>query len=266
MHSFFARPRPPRFFRSLLAFVVLSLFGMGCGAASEPPPRAGNRSPTTGAGGSATGPLAPLRPPGADAPLEALQAHPGDPRAYARAAVLYADTRSGGMTLLYGLTAVAVTGDSPVADDLLRVLRENVSVRVDGSSRRISTRLAPGATPTFPAPNGGLRAPLAYLFEQVFGISLLPFEGEWTLGALIQVWSTYAQLVRRGTPLDDHVELHRWLLALDDAGQLPGFVALAFGPSLGVEPSSVGEARAWIERHPFRPTRPVLPDDLLRFR
>lgn len=211
--------------------------------------------------------LAPLRPAGADEVNAALTRAPSDVAANARAAVFYSGTDVAGMALLYGMTHVALSGDGGlVAEPMVRVLRERIVVRVDGTTRHIATRLAPGSMPAIASGDGSLRAPVAHVFELQIGPALATFEGGWTLAKVVAMLQSLVAGLRDGSPLDSRVELNRWLVRLADAGHLAGFAAVAFGPGLGETSAEVGAARAWIAAHPFRPSHAVLPDDLVRIR
>lgn len=210
--------------------------------------------------------LAPLRPAGADPVLAALERAPAEPGAYARAAAFFADTDVAGMTLLYGLSHVAMGGDPvAVAEPMARVLRERITVVPTSSGRQVSTRLAPGTMPAFADASGSLEAPLAHLFEVQVTIALAGFGGTWTLDGVTEAVSAYVAMLRSpNTLLDARLELHQWLLALEGAGHLPSFVALAFGPAFPDQASLATDgARAWIAANPLRPRQALMPDALM---
>ena len=217
--------------------------------------------------------LAPLRPFGADGVLAAIEHAPHDAAAYARAAAFFADTDVAGMTLVYGLSYVAMGGEPiEVASSMARVLRERITTTPTEDGRRVSTRLAPGSMPALAAADGSISAPIAHVLEMQLLLGLAMFDGQWTLPQIATVLSVYAS--GRGGPLDAHLELQRWLADLAAGGHLEGFVGLAFGPAFpgdlatleAATPGAIDAARAWIGAHPFRPSRAVLPDDLVRVR
>lgn len=256
---------------STTAFVsLLVLAGCGGGAGDA---RASHDGATGGGETSATSTrvarpthpaLAPLQPPGSDAVDEGLTRAPRRADAYAESARFYAETDAAGMALLYGLAHVALGGDDgAVSDAMARVLRERITVTGDTTRRHVSTRLAPGSMPAFASDDGSMRAPVAHVFELALVPALATFLGEWTMPVVVAMLDGYVQ--RGHSLLDEAVELNGWLGQLAEAGHLPGFAALAFGPGLGLE---IGEdaaaAREWIETHPFAPTRAFFPDDLVR--
>jgi hypothetical protein len=138
--------------------------------------------------------------------------------------------------------------------------------------------LAPGATPAIARDDGAILAPVAHLFEHQVAASLAAFDGQWTLAAVVSCWSTYAALLQQRpspfSPLDDVVELHRWLSAAATAGHLEALVVNAFGAHFQTErasyesahPGALDAARTWAVTHSFRPIHAVLPDDLVRIR
>lgn len=74
--------------------------------------------------------------------------------------------------------------------------------------------------------------------------------------------------------LHPHVEWVAWASALEQAGHLEAFVARLMGTSMPaglVQADSVTDATraaeaAYVAAHPFRPTRPIFPDDFVRLR
>lgn len=214
--------------------------------------------------------LAPLRPAGAEAVLGPLTAGPADASAHARAAVFYGDTRSGGMTLLWGLTHAALGGSDPAVGEAMgRVLRGRISVRREGTTTHIATQLAPGSMPAVVADDGSLTAPVAHLFEGLFAASCARFDGTWTLASATEAFAFFVGLSSAQPMLEPHVELMPWLRALAAAGHLEGLVAGLLAPAFPGEipdAARVGAARAYVAAHPFVPTHAALPDDFIPFR
>ena len=76
----------------------------------------------------------------------------------------------------------------------------------------------------------------------------------------------------RGTPLDDELELHGWLVALAKAGHLEAFCYRVLGGALPGEMKAyrAGNARelqalsAYVEEGALKPTRAAVPDALVR--
>lgn len=257
---------------------------LGCGGGS----RASERSSSPTAHASSSGStstrarhpaLAPLRPPGADAALAALEADPPDAEGYARAALFYAGTDAAGMALVYGLSYAAMEPRGARREELgvamARVLAERITITSDGATRRVATSLAPGAMPAIAAADGSLSAPIAHLFELQMGPALARVDGQWTLASIVAVWTSYVALLgQQASPFAAGLELHRWLLDVEGAGHLEAFVTSAFGPAFPDERAqyesshegAIAASDVWIAAHPLRPTRGVMPDDLARIR
>lgn len=274
----YSRATSMRFPILLVSLVYLAGCGGGsAGGASSGPTEtssAGGEAPRSSSRAPVHPALAPLRPAGADDVLAAIERAPRAPAAYARAAAFFADTDVAGMTLVYGLSHVAMGGEpSEVAGSMARVLRERITTTPTERGRRVSTRLAPGSMPAIAAEDGSMSAPVAHVLEVQLLPTLAAFDGQWTLPQIAAALSGYAS--GRGAPLDARLELQRWLAELVAAGHVEGLVGLAFGPAFPDElatfeaastPGAIDAARAWIAAHPFRPSRPVLPDDLVRIR
>lgn len=209
-----------------------------------------------------------------------LERSPGEPAALARAATFYAGTDAAGMALLWGLTHAATAPESgereAIALAMARVLRERITVTSnDGNSRRVSTRLAPGAMPALARPDGSVHAPVAHVFELQFVPALARFTGEWRLSDAVTAFAMYVAMIEQNPgPLDGYVELHAWLVRLRAAGHLEAFLIDALGPAFPEEHAAYTQsneaaltaARAYVTEQPLRSSHAVLPDRLVRIR
>jgi hypothetical protein len=193
--------------------------------------------------------------------LAALERAPAEAHAYARAAVAYASTDVPVMTLLWGMTYAALGGGAEgdaVASAVAKVLTERVVVTVDAESGRAvyDVRLAPGQMPLSEGSGGVAEAPLAHVFEAMFGATLSGFRPPWSVEAFhdaISIWVGQASI--QSTPLDRVLPLQAWLVQVARAGHLEAFCYRVLGAAY---PS---ELRAYVSRNP-RALRSL--DDYLR--
>ena len=222
--------------------------------------------------------MAKLRPPAAAPAAQALAAAPTDAQAYAQAALAYSTTDVPAMTLIWGMTYQALGGgkdDAAVAAALSKVLSERILVnRVENTDRTdYSLRLAPGQMPARQEPNGVVLAPLAHVFEGVFGTTVMGFRPPWSIEQFYDVVSTWTGLVAsQGTPLDEKLELNAWLVTTAKAGHLEAYCHQLLGPAFAAElksykAKSASASRAYkdyLKVSALKPTRAAMPDDLVR--
>jgi hypothetical protein len=240
---------------------------------AEPTPAA----PVESAGFAET--LAALRPAAVQPALATLAAAPADAGAYAQAAIAYAGTDAPVMTLIWGMTHQAMGGgkaEADVAKAFVKVLSERVTVGKDNEGRvEYRVRLAPGEMPLRQQPNGAVEAPLAHAFEGLFGTTLMNFHPPWSIEEFYDVLSSWAGLVStRGTPLDATLELDAWLVSLAKAGHLEAFCYRLLGSAFPAElkpyrSSHAKELKAfddYLKSSSFKPSRAVMPDDLVRLK
>jgi hypothetical protein len=239
--------------------------------ASEPRPEA-RESPGFAAA------LASLRPAATESALQRLAAAPADPQACAQAALAYAPTDVPAMTLLWGLSYQAMGGgseDAAVAAALAKLLSERITATRDEESHQVNfnVRLAPGQMPVRKDTDGAVRAPLAHVFETLFSPAVTGFRPPWTMEQFYDVLSTWVGIIAtHGTPLDEALELHGWLVTLAKAGHLEAFcyqlLGPAFPPELKAYKTTHGaELKAYsdyVKRTPLRPKRGIMPDELVR--
>lgn len=241
-------------------------------AVSNPPPAQPSESP----GYAET--MARLRPPAAAQALQALSAAPADAQAYAQATLAYATTDVPAMTLIWGMTYQALGGgkdDAAVAAALSKVLSERILVnRVENTDRTdYNLRLAPGQMPARREPDGSVLAPVAHVFEGIFGTTVMGFRPPWTIEQFYDALSTWAGLVAsQGTPLDEKLELNAWLVTTAKAGHLEAYCHQLLGPAFAAELKSYkaqnGSAfrayKDYSKVSALKPIRAVMPDDLVR--
>jgi hypothetical protein len=222
--------------------------------------------------------MAKLRPPAAAAAAQALAAAPADAPAYAQAALAYSTTEVPAMTLIWGMTYQALGGgkeDAAVAAALSKVLSERILVnRVENTDRiDYNLRLAPGQMPARQEPDGSVLAPVAHVFEGVFGSTLMGFRPPWTIEQFYDVVSTWTGLVAsQGTPLDEKLGLNAWLVTTAKAGHLGAYCHQLLGPAFASELKSYKAKNAsalrayddYLKVSALEPTRAVMPDDLVR--
>jgi hypothetical protein len=222
--------------------------------------------------------MAKLRPPAAASAAQALAAAPADAQAYAQATLAYATTDVPAMTLLWGMTYQALGGgkdDAAVAAALSKVLSERILVnRVENSDRTDYTlRLAPGQMPARQEADGSVLAPVAHVFEGVFGTSVMGYRPPWTIEKFYDALSSWTGLVAsQGTPLDEKLELNAWLVTTAKAGHLEAYCHQLLGPAFMAELKSYRAANAsafraykdYLKVSAIKPTRAVMPDDLVR--
>jgi len=221
-----------------------------------------------------------LRPAAAQSALQRLAAAPTEARAYAQAALAYASTDAPGMTMLWGMTYQAMGGgasDAEVATAFSKVLTDRILARPDEHGRQVSfnLRLAPGQMPLRQQPNGSVHAPIAHVFEALFGPAVTGFRPPWTIEQFYDVSSNWAGLIAsHGTALDERVELNGWLVTLAKAGHLEAFCYRLLGPAFPAElkayaAKNAAELRAYqdyLKATPLRPTQAYMPDDLVRIK
>jgi hypothetical protein len=224
--------------------------------------------------------LAGLRPAGTEASVAALQRVPLEPAAFADAAVAYSTTDVPAMTLIWGMSYSAMAGgpqQKNVAQALLKVLSERIVVQPDPNTDRVdyNVRLAPGKMPLREHADGTVEAPLAHAFEGLFGASLIGFRPPWSVEEFYDVLSSWVGLIStRGTPVDSVLELNEYLVGLAKAGHLEAYCFRLLGSAFPTElkeyqAKQSKELRAldqYLKSTPFRPTRAVMPDDLVRLK
>lgn len=224
--------------------------------------------------------MALLRPAGAEAALQALSTAPGVTEAYAQAALVYAVTDVPGMSLLWGMTYQAMGGgseDAKVAAALAKILNERIQVNHDPVSGRVdfNVRLAPGQMPTRQQADGVVHAPLAHVFEGLFGAALTGFRPPWTIEQYYDVLSSWAASVSaHGTPLDEQVPLNTWLVGAAKAGHLEAYCYRLLGSAFPAELKAYQRGHAaelkgldvYVKSTPLAPARAPLPDVLVRVR
>jgi hypothetical protein len=222
--------------------------------------------------------MAKLRPPEAAAAAQTLAAAPADAQAYAQATLAYATTDVPAMTLIWGMTYQALGGgkdDAAVAAALSKVLTERILVnRVENSDRTdYNLRLAPGRMPARQEPDGSVLAPVAHVFEGIFGTTVMGYRPPWTIEQFYDALSNWTGLVAaQGTPLDEKLELNAWLVTTAKAGHLEAYCHQLLGPAFSAELKSykggnAGAFRAYkdyLKVSALKPTRAVMPDDLVR--
>ena len=221
--------------------------------------------------------LAPLRPGTALSTVQALEKAPGDAQAYAKAALAYAETDAPGMTLIWALHYQAMGGgpeDAKVSAALGKVLRERILVKSQQGSEEVmfNVRLAPGQMPVKVLADGAMQAPLAHVFEALFGTMLTGFRPPWTVEAFHDVLSSWAGVIStRGTALDELLVIDGWLVETAKAGHLEAFCYQLLGAAFPAElkaykAASAAELKAYkdyLKTNAFKPRRAVLPDDLV---
>jgi hypothetical protein len=218
--------------------------------------------------------IAKLRPADAEPARSALQGSPADAQRYAQAAIAYASTDAPVMTLIWGMTYLAMGGGSSepqVAQAFAKVLSERVVVAKDADGRAAyNVRLAPGQMPSREHPDGTLEAPLAHAFEGMFGATLIGFQPPWSVEEVHDVLSSWAGVVAtRGTPLDELVEVNGWLVTAAKAGHLEAYCYRLVGPAFPAElraykASHAKELKAfgaYSKSAALKPKRAVMPDD-----
>ena len=222
--------------------------------------------------------MAGLRPAATASALKALVAAPGDAHAYAQAALAFAATDVPGMTLVWGMTHQALGGgkdDASVAAAFAKVLNERILVERDPKTDRAdySLRLAPGQMPTREQADGSVQAPLAHVFETIFGTTVMGYRPPWTIEQFYDAVSNWAGLVSaHGTPLDEKMELNAWLVATAKSGHLEAYCYQLLGPAFSAELKAYQAANTrafrayneYLKVSAIKPTRAVLPDDLVR--
>jgi hypothetical protein len=222
--------------------------------------------------------IAGLRPSGTEAALASLTAAPGSAEAYASAAIAYSATNVAGMTLLWGMSYQAMGGgpsDAALARAVSKVLVERIvaSPAENGDDLSFNLRLAPGQMPGRRNADGSVEVPLAHAFEAVFGPAVVGFRPPWTVEQFHDAVSTWLGLVSaRGTPLDQTLELGNWLVATAKAGHLGAFcfqlLGSAYPEELKAYKASSGAElkayKAYLKDAAFKPSRALLPDELVR--
>lgn len=222
--------------------------------------------------------MASLRPSGTEAALASLGAAPASAEPYAQAAIAYATSDAAGMALLWGMTYQAMGGgasDAALARALSQVLVERIVAgpAENGQDVNFSLRLAPGRMPLRQHPDGSLEAPLVHVFEALFGRAVMGFRPPWTVEQFHDAISTWAGTVSvLGTPLDEKVELNRWLVLTAKAGHLEAFCFQLLGSAHPAElkaykATSSAELKAYknyLKGAALEPSRAVMPDDLVR--
>ncbi len=241
---------------------------------AEPPPAA----PSDSLGFAEA--LATLRPAGTEASLAALAQLPLEPAAFANGAIAYSTTEVPAMTLIWGMSYVAMAGgalEKPVTQAFVKVLNERIVIKPNPNSESVdyNVRLAPGQMPVRQHPDGSVDAPLAYAFEGLFGATLLGFRPPWTIEEFYDVLSTWVGVIStRGTPLDQTMEINGWLVGLAKAGHLEAYCYRLLGSAFPVELKAYqkGQAKelkaldAYLKSTPLRPKRAAMPDDLVRLK
>jgi hypothetical protein len=224
--------------------------------------------------------MARLRPTGVEAPLAALGQTPPEPAAFANAAIAYATTDVPAMTLIWGMTYGAMAGgalEKPVAQAFVAVLNERIIVKPERSSPHVeyNVRLAPGQMPVREHADGSIEAPFAYVFEGLFGATLMGFRPPWSVEVFYDVLSSWVGMIStRGTPLDPVLELNEYLVALAKAGHLEAYCFRLLGSAFPVELKAYQAKQAkelkaldaYLRSTPFTPKRAVMPDDLVRLK
>lgn len=224
--------------------------------------------------------LALLRPAAAAPALAALEQAPSDAGAYANAALAYTSTDVPVMTLLWGMTYQAMGGgkeERAVAQAIAKVLSERVVVQTDPSTDRAdySVRFAPGQMPLRSDDEGAVEAPLAHVFEGLFSTTLVGFRPPWTVEEFYDSLSSWVGIVAtRGTPLDEALPLHGWLVSLAKAGQLEAFCFRLLGPAYPAElkayqrdnPRGLPALAEYLKANALVPALAPAPDTLVRLR
>ncbi len=222
--------------------------------------------------------MARLRPPDAVPALQALVAAPSDAQAYAQATLAYASTDVPAMALIWGMTHQALGGgkdDAVVAAALAKVLGERILFKRDPETDRgdYNLRLAPGQMPARQQADGSVHAPLAHVFETIFGTMVVGYRPPWTMEQFYDAVSNWTGMVSsQGTPLDDKLELNGWLVSTAKNGHLEAYCHQLLGPAFPRElnaykaanPSALRAYKDYLKSGAIRPTRAVLPDDLVR--
>jgi hypothetical protein len=222
--------------------------------------------------------IALLRPAGTEEIVAALVAAPSSAEAYAQAAIAFSATEVPVMTLIWGMTYQAMGGgksDAAVAKAFAKVLTERIVATPsdNGKDVNFSLRLAPGAMPVRQGPDGAVQGPFAHVFEGLFGPAVVGFRPPWTIEQYYDAISTWIGVVStRGTPLDEKLELDKWLTAAARAEHLEAFCHQLLGPAFPAEYRAYkhGSARdlklyaAFVKAAPFRTDHALLPDDLVR--
>lgn len=222
--------------------------------------------------------MARLRPAAAASALQALVAAPSDAQAYARATLAYATTDVPAMALIWGMTHQALGGgkdDATVAAALAKVLSERIAVQLDPETARAdyNLRLAPGQMPAQKQADGSVHAPLAHVFESMFGKTLMGYRPPWTIEQFYDAISTWTGLAStQGTPLDDKLELNAWLVTTAKSGHLEAYCHQLLGPAFAPELKAYNAANStalraykdYLKGSTIKPTRAALPDDLVR--
>ncbi len=295
-------PRPARFrARSSGAYLLLVASSCFLGCAAQPKP-VQSPAPPPSAAASVEAPvpepaepeappppvdsagfadaMALLRPAHAETTVQALAAAPGAREVYAQAALAYAVSDVPGMSLLWGMTYRAMGGggdDAKVASALAKILNERIRVNREPVSGRVdfNVRLAPGQMPTRQDADGAVHAPLAHVFEGLFGATLTGFRPPWSIEQYYDVLSSWAALVSaHGTPLDEQVPLNGWLVTLAKSGHLEAYCYRLLGPAFPAElkdyqRSHAAELKAfdaYVKAEPLAPARAPLPDVLVRLK
>ncbi len=223
--------------------------------------------------------VAALRPAAAAPALAALQAAPDSRELYAQAAMAYAATDVPGMTLIWGMSYLAMGGgasEPQLAQAFAKVLNERVVVGKDAEGRvAYQVRLAPGQMPARQYPDGSIEAPLAHAFEGMFGATLVGFTPPWSVEQLYDILSSWAGLVAtRGTPLDEVLEVDGWLVASAKAGHLEAYCFRLIGSAFPAELKAykAGHAKElklldeYLKSSALQPKQAVMPDALVRLK
>jgi hypothetical protein len=224
--------------------------------------------------------IAALRPAAGESAVQALAATAAEPAVYASATLAYADSEVPGMSLLWGMSYLAMGGGSEepkLASSLAKILSERIRVNRDPMSGRVdfNVRLAPGQMPTRQHPDGAIEAPLAHVFEGLFGATLTGFRPPWSVEQYYDVLSSWAALVSaHGTPLDERLPLNAWLVAMAKAGHLEAYCFRLLGPAFPTELKAYKRGHAaqlkalddYLKESPLSPVSAPLPDALVRIR
>jgi hypothetical protein len=222
--------------------------------------------------------MARLRPAAAAQSLQALVAAPADVQAYAHATLAYATTDVPAMALIWGMTHQALGGgkdDATVAVALAKVLNERIVVTRDPDTQRAdyNLRLAPGQMPARQEADGSVHAPLAHVFESMFGTTVMGYRPPWTIEQFYDAISSWVGLAStQGTPLDETLELNAWLVTTAKSGHLEAYCHQLLGPAFALElkaykaanASAFGAYKDYLKGNTIKPTRAALPDDLVR--
>jgi hypothetical protein len=181
------------------------------------------------------------------------------------------------MALLWGLTYQAMGGgksNAAVATALAQVLRERITATQNQQTREVSysLRLAPGQMPARRDTEGKTHAPVAHVFEMLFGPAVTGFRPPWSIEQFHDALSNWLGLVAtRGTPLDRAAPVDSWLVALARAGHLEAYCYELLGPAFpaeyrafkATEARELAEYKAYLKGAPLVPDHAPLPDELV---